>query len=168
MSLRTKSKILVFFLALVCYLALTSFTDYQEIIAGIAAALIVTLLAGGLLLQTEGKKNLFKRSLKAVEYMFRFLWEMTKANLHVAYLVLHPNLPIKPGIVKIKSSLKNESAITVLANSITLTPGTLTIDYNEKTGELYIHWIDVKSVDEKKDTEIIGAKFENLLKEVFE
>jgi len=168
MSLKTKSKILVFVLALICYLGLTSFTDYQEIIAGVVVALIVSLVAGGMLLKTDGKKNFFIRIIKAIEYAFRFLWEMAKANLHVAYLVLHPNLPIKPGIVKIKTSLTNESAITVLANSITLTPGTLTVDYNEKTSELYIHWIDVESVDEDKDTEIIGARFEKLLKEVFE
>ena len=168
MSLKTKSKILVFFLTLICYLGLTSFTDYQEIIAGVVVAVIVSLLAGGMLLKTANRKNIFNRIFKAIEYMFRFLWEMAKANLHVAYLVLHPNLPIKPGIVKIKTALTNESAITVLANSITLTPGTLTVDYNEKTSELYIHWIDVESIDEAKDTEIIGSRFEKLLKEVFE
>lgn len=168
MSLKTKSRIIVFFLALICYLALTSFTDYQEIIAGVIVALLVALLAGQFLLKTEGRKNIFLRIFKAIEYLFRFIWEMTKANLHVAYLVLHPNLPIKPGIVKIKTKLTHGSAITVLANSITLTPGTLTVDYNEKTSELYIHWIDVESVDEDKDTKIIGARFESLLKEVFE
>ena len=168
MSIKTKSKILVFFLALICYLGLTSFTDYQEIIAGVVVALIVSLLAGGMLLKTADRTKNFIRIIKSIEYLFRFLWEMTKANLHVAYLVLHPNLPIKPGIVKIKTTLTNESAITILANSITLTPGTLTVDYNEKTSEMYIHWIDVESVDEDKDTEIIGSRFEKLLKEVFE
>lgn len=168
MSIKTKSKILVFVLALLCYLGLTSFTDYQEIIAGVVAASIVSLMAGGILLKTADRTNIFVRIFKAILYFFHFLWEMTKANVHVAYLVLHPNMPIKPGIVKIKTSLKNESAITVLANSITLTPGTLTVDFNEKTSELYIHWIDVESVDEDKDTEIIGARFEKLLKEVFE
>lgn len=168
MSIKTKSRIIVFFLALICYLGLTSFTDYQEIIAGIVVALLVTFLAGQFFLKNSGRKNIFRRCLKAIEYIIHFIYEMAKANLHVAYLVLHPNLPIKPGIVKIKTSLTNESGITVLANSITLTPGTLTVDYNEKTSELYIHWIDVESVDEVKDTEIIGSRFEKLLKEVFE
>ncbi len=168
MSLKLKSRIVVFFLSLVCYLGLTSFIDYQEIIAGVVVSLIVTLIAGQFFLKEESEKSIFTRTIKAIEYLFRFIYEMAKANLHVAYLVLHPNLPIKPGIVKIKTELTKDSAITVLANSITLTPGTLTVDYNEKTKELYIHWIDVTSIDEDMDTKIIGAKFENLLKEVFE
>jgi len=48
---------------------------------------------------------------------------MAKANIHVAYIVIHPLLPIKPGIVKVKTKLKRDSALTMLANSITLTPG---------------------------------------------
>ena len=168
MALKFKSRVIVFFLSLVCYLGLTSFTDFQEIIAGILVSLLVTLFAGQFFVMETGKKNLFIRILKAVEYIFRFIIEMTKANLHVAYLVLHPNLPIKPGIVKIKTRLQKDSAITVLANSITLTPGTLTVDYNEESSELYIHWIDVTSTDEDVDTQIIGGKFEKLLMEVFE
>lgn len=168
MSIKTKSRLIVFFLALFFYLCLTSFTDFQEIIAGVVVALIVTLLAGQFFIKNGGRKNIPKRIIKAIEYGFRFIYEMAKANIHVAYLVLHPNLPIKPGIVKIKTKLTKDAAITVLANSITLTPGTLTVDYNEKTSELYIHWIDVESIDEDKDTKIIGERFENLLKEVFE
>ncbi len=168
MTLKTKSRFIVFILAFIVYLGLTSFTDYQEIIAGLVVAALVSLLAGGFFLKTGDRLHIVKRIFKAIEYLFRFIWEMAKANIHVAYLVLHPNLPIKPGIVKIKTTLTKDSAITALANSITLTPGTLTVDYNEKTEELYIHWIDVKSVDEMKDTEIIGARFESLLKEVFE
>ena len=61
-----------------------------------------------------------------------------------------------------------ESGITVLANSITLTPGTLTIDVDPENKILYIHWIDVLSEDIKEATESIGARFEGILTEVFE
>jgi multicomponent Na+:H+ antiporter subunit E len=77
-------------------------------------------------------------------------------------------LPIKPGIVKIKTKLTKDSAITVLANSITLTPGTLTVDINEDKKELYIHWIKVSSTDINETTKEIGEKFEKTLTEVFE
>ncbi len=130
MASRIKSRVLVFGLSLFCYLGLTSFTDIEEIIAGVIVALLVSLIAGRFLFQNEINGNVIVRIFKAILYFFQFLWEMTKANLHVAYLVLHPMVPIKPGIVKIKSNLKNDSAITVLANSITLTPGTLTVDIN--------------------------------------
>jgi len=87
---------------------------------------------------------------------------------------LHPKMPIKPGIVKIKTSLKTESGITALANSITLTPGTLTVDLaDEGQGDsrqtyLYIHWINVKSDDVEEATKYIAWKFEWFLKKIFE
>ena len=56
----------------------------------------------------------------------------------------------------------------MLANSITLTPGTLTVDINEDKKELYIHWIKVKSTDINEATKEIGEKFEKTLTEVFE
>jgi multicomponent Na+:H+ antiporter subunit E len=93
---------------------------------------------------------------------------MIKANLHVAYIVLHPKLPIKPGIVKIKTKLTKDSAITVLTNSITLTPGTLTVDVNPESKDLYVHWITVASKDVEINTKLIGGRFEKLLMEVFE
>ncbi len=168
MTKKKKSRILVFILSLLCYLGLTSFTDIQELIAGIIVSLIVSLIAGRFLLQNDKFVKHFLRIFKAIKYLFLFLWEMAKANIHVAYLVLHPDLPIKPGIVKIKSNLKNDSSITALANSITLTPGTLTIDVNDENHDLYIHCIDVKSENVLINTNTIGGKFEKLLAEVFE
>ena len=168
MNKKNKSRLIVFLLSLFVYLGLTSFTDIQEIITGIIVALIVSLLAGKFLLTSEGKGNFFGRLYHGVIYFFKFLWEMAKANFHVAYLVLHPKVPIKPGIVKIKTNLKNETALTVLANSITLTPGTLTVDINPEEQELYIHWIDVISSDKEVCSQEIAGRFEKLLMEVFE
>jgi multicomponent Na+:H+ antiporter subunit E len=70
-----------------------------------------------------------------------FFLGLTKANLEVAKLVITGK--IRPGIVKINPRLKTPGALTLLANSITLTPGTLTVDVNEREGVLYIHWLDV-------------------------
>jgi multicomponent Na+:H+ antiporter subunit E len=83
-------------------------------------------------------------------------------------------MPIKPGIVKIRTMLKTDSGITALANSITLTPGTLTVDLTNE-GEpasqetfLYIHWINVKSDDVEQATKLIAKRFEWFLKKIFE
>lgn len=168
MSKNNKSRLIVFILSLLVYLGLTSFTDIQEIITGIIVSVIVSLLAGKFLLSAEGDGNVFQRFVKGIAYFFKFLWEMAKANLHVAYLVIHPGVPIKPGIVKITTRLKKDSALTVLANSITLTPGTLTVDINPEEQELYIHWIDVISTDKEECSKEIAGRFEKLLMEVFE
>ena len=168
METKTKSRIIVFVFALIVWFALTDIKDYQEALIGIAISALITFLAGQFLITTEKSQQPAKRFLHFVIYIFRFFWEMIKANFEVAYLVIHPMLPIKPGIVKIKTKLTKDSAITVLANSITLTPGTLTVDINEDKKELYIHWIKVKSTDINEATKEIGEKFEKTLTEVFE
>jgi multicomponent Na+:H+ antiporter subunit E len=84
----------------------------------------------------------------------------------VAYRVLHPKLPIEPGIVKVKTSLSTLTGRVALANSITLTPGTLTVDLTDD-GYLYVHWINVRAVDVEEATRKIVKRFEPILKEVF-
>ncbi|MCD6205487.1 MAG: Na+/H+ antiporter subunit E [Candidatus Marinimicrobia bacterium] len=168
MTTQQRSRLFVFIFSFLVWIALTSIRDLQEVVAGLIVAALVSIVAGKFLITSEKSEHIVKRFLSAIKYLFKFLWEMAKANLHVAYIVIHPNLPIKPGIVKIKTKLTKDSAITVLTNSITLTPGTLTIDVNPETRELYIHWIDVESTDVEKNTKTIGGKFEKLLMEVFE
>ena len=74
-------------------------------------------------------------------YLFPLLFAMAKANVDVAYRVITGR--INPAIVKINPNLKTDLSLTILANSITLTPGTLSVDVDQKTNELYVHWINV-------------------------
>jgi len=83
------------------------------------------------------------------------------------YRALHPKMPIKPGIVKIRTKLKTDSGITALANSITLTPGTLTVDVTDD-GYLYVHWINVKAEDIEQATSQIARRFEWFIQKIFE
>ncbi len=168
MTVKTRSRFIVFVFAFLVWVALTDIKDTQEVIAGIIVAAIVSALSGKFLITTKKSSSPLKRVLYFLFYIATFLWEMIKANLNVAYIVIHPKLPIKPGIVKIKTSLKKDSAITVLSNSITLTPGTLTVDTDVEKGELFIHWISVKSEDVDEATNQISSVFEKILKEVFE
>lgn len=69
-----------------------------------------------------------KRAAFLLAYIGVLFWEIIKANVDVAYRVLHPRIPIRPGIVVIRTSLKSNVAKLILANSITLTPGTFTLD----------------------------------------
>ena len=167
MSIEFRSRTIVFVLSMIVWLALTDFADIEEIIAGLFVSLFVSLVAGHFLVTTEKQKHFFKRFFAAIFYFFKFLWEMIKANIHVAYIVAHPKLPIKPGIVKISTDLEKDSALTIMANSITLTPGTLTVDLDKDKKKLYIHWIDTKVTEQEKATKEIGGRFEKMLKEVF-
>jgi len=77
-----------------------------------------------------------------------FFIELTKANFDVAYRVITGN--IRPGIIRLKSEMKSDFALLMLANSITLTPGTLTVDIDEKNNDLFIHVINVDEIMQKK------------------
>jgi multicomponent Na+:H+ antiporter subunit E len=100
-------------------------------------------------------------------YIPMFAWYVLVANLDVVYRVVHPEMPIKPGIVKVKTILKTPAGRTMLANSITLTPGTLTVDIDDND-YLYIHWINVKSDDIEQATRHIVSRFEKVLRRIFE
>jgi len=74
-------------------------------------------------------------------------------------------MPIKPGVVVIKTALKQDIAKLILANSITLTPGTFTLDI--EGDKLLIHWIYVRSEGIEESTKNIGERFEKYLKVIF-
>jgi multicomponent Na+:H+ antiporter subunit E len=79
--------------------------------------------------------------------------------------VLSPALPLNPGIVKVRTRLKSRMGRLLLANSITLTPGTLTVDID---GEwLYIHWVTVASADIEAATAAIVSGFEGYLEVMY-
>jgi multicomponent Na+:H+ antiporter subunit E len=163
----TQSRIVLFTLAFLVWLALTAGGGWQEVLAGAVVALVVALAAGRFLAGFP-RRGFLRRTAFGALYFVRFLWEMVKANLHVAAIVLNPLRPIKPGIVKIKTGLTKDTAMTILANSITLTPGTFTIDIDPESRELYIHCITVPGTDIGENTERIGGRFERILKEVLE
>ena len=94
-----------------------------------------------------------------------FKKELIKANLDVARRVVSPSIPINPGIVEIKTNLKSGIGRLLLANSITLTPGTLTVEIKDKS--LFIHWIDVSSTDTETATKEIAEKFEKYLEVIY-
>lgn len=108
-----------------------------------------------------------RRSFWVLVYAGVFLWHVVLANLDVAYRVLHPRLPIRPGIVKTRTRLRSRAARTLLANSITLTPGTLTVDLLPD-GVLYVHWLHVRATDPEQARERIVARFERILRRIFE
>lgn len=74
-----------------------------------------------------------------LRYLLVFLWELLTANVDVAYRVLHPRMPIDPDVIAVPLRVESDAAVTTIANSITLTPGTLTMDHDSETNTLYVH-----------------------------
>lgn len=76
---------------------------------------------------------------KMIAFVFFFLWELFKANLQVAYEVVTPKFRMTPGIVKVPLTIQSNLGITFLANMISLTPGTLSLDVSNDKKVLYVH-----------------------------
>ncbi len=163
-----RSRIITFTISLLLWLLLSFSLDIQHLAAGIFISLIVASMMGDMFTGEAHKWFEIRRYFWFLVYIFLFIWECIKANIDVASRVLNPRLPIRPGIVKIKTGLKTETALAFLANSITLTPGTISVDVDKEKGVLYIHWIDVKTEDINEAARIISSRFERILKEVFE
>ncbi|MCG6859990.1 MAG: Na+/H+ antiporter subunit E [Chromatiaceae bacterium] len=99
-------------------------------------------------------------------YLSLFTRELVKSNLDVARRIISPEVRINPGIVEVKTKLKHPTYRLILANSITLTPGTLTVEMIDDS--LFIHWIDVTGKDVESATREISSKFEHYLMKLSE
>lgn len=109
------------------------------------------------------------RIISFIIFMFIFFVELVKSNLDVAIRALSPKVKVNPGFVKIQTPVKSDYGLAMLANCITLTPGTITMDIKRtrKENYMFIHWIDVKSENIKNSSEIIKGSFEPWVRRVF-
>jgi multicomponent Na+:H+ antiporter subunit E len=158
--------IAVFILSLIFWLLLTFSFTLPNIAVGSVASLLCSAIFARYYFTGVGKFLQPHRYYWFAVYLLIFIWECVKANFDVAYRVIHPSMPIKPGIVKVKTTLKSDFARTLLANSITMTPGTITVDLIGD--DFYIHWIYLRSDDPEVYTGMITGLFEKYIKKFAE
>ena len=135
------------------------------LVVGVLISLVIALFFGrGLAALTEFRPTP-RAVIATVLYIAYFVWELVKSNVRLTKVVLSPRMPIKPGIVKVRTRLKTRMGRLLLANSITLTPGTLTV---ELEGEwLYVHWVTMESADVETATASIVSGFERYLEVMY-
>lgn len=138
--------------AFVAYLIFTAGSwNKEEFIAGAVLALIVAIITRGFHFRDEKmKRNPVSAILFFIYLIIPFFLEMAKANIDVALRVITGN--IRPGLVKYDPKTKSDFGTMLIANSITLTPGTLSVTVDEETNELYVHLLNIKPGDEEKET----------------
>lgn len=160
-----KNWFILFFILLFVWVLLNNTFQLDVLIPGVLIALLISFLPFNQL-------NLFneiKLNPKAIAYSFAFLGifllELVKSNFDVILRVLKPSLPINPGFVEVKTSLKSKFARMILSNAITLTPGTLTVDIIDES--LFIHWIDVEDDEIEIASNKIVKKFEKYLEVIY-
>ncbi|WMW22661.1 Na+/H+ antiporter subunit E [Methanolobus mangrovi] len=110
--------------------------------------------------------NAIKKIPAQVTYLYVLIKEIIKANVMVAKIVLQPKIDIKPGIIAVPIRTKTDLGITAIANTITLTPGTLTIDMSDDRSILYVHAID--ATDPEGVAQSIRDDLEKYVLEAFE
>lgn len=127
----------------------------------LGSSLLVTLVASHMLFPERVEKGLIRRSVRFATYVMWLLREVVLANIHLIRLALHPRMrrAIDPHMVKMKVGLEKDVSITALSNSITLTPGTITVLYEDG-------WILVHAIDERAAQGI--ASMAKRIRRVFE
>jgi multicomponent Na+:H+ antiporter subunit E len=155
----------LFIVLLVFWLLLNSSLDLDVLIVGsVSAFLIVVLFRNGRSILSDF--NLTPRGFAtAVFFILYFFKELIKSNIRLAAIVLSPSLPVHPGIVKVRTRLKSPVARQLLANAITMTPGTLTVELRDEW--LYIHWVRVEAQDVEGATANIVSRFEHYLEVMY-
>ena len=108
----------------------------------------------------------FGRARRVVGLAALFLYELVVSSIRVAWIVLHPRMPLRPVIIAYPLRVTRDAEITLLANLITLTPGTLSVDVSEDRRFLYIHAVDVPDSEALKRE--IAQGFERRIIEAFQ
>ena len=157
---KTGTFIVAFVLCFITYVFLVQPLTNAVIIAG----LVLSAAFGALALRRLTLPLFFLNPVRIVRFLFflpYFFFEMIKANIKIALIVLNPKLPIRPEMKRGKSKLQNPYGRVLLANSITLTPGTLTVEGSEK--EFVIH-----CVNESRSADEIIKAFEKRIERITE
>lgn len=143
----------------------------QELIMGAVVSLAVALFSARFFIHEKSARLLHPRRLGSlIVYFFVFLGELIKANVDMAKRCFGGCRKVNPGIVKVPVNLKGDYAEAMLANCITLTPGTITLDIIEEDGKTYyyVHWIDVTKPSGEEAGEAIKGRLEKWLGRVWQ
>lgn len=127
-------------LLLTVWIGLTNSIDPQELAVGAIVSFIIARF-----FTKDTKINLLSLVVKHLKFTPVFLKNLIKSNIAVAKIVLSPKMKINTGVVKLTTQLEDEYDKLLLANAITLTPGTITLELNDNT--LYVHVLNMKSME---------------------
>jgi multicomponent Na+:H+ antiporter subunit E len=159
---RFLARLLLAALLVFIYIVWTGSADRSDVVVIAAAALLVSAFFS----KSRHMPRITPVKVAwSIAYVFYLFVAIIKANFDVASRIVRPKIPLNPGIVTVRTKLSTPLGRTVLANSITLTPGTLSVEI--KGDLLYVHWIDVATTDREEATEEIVAGFEKYLGVIF-
>ncbi|OYT47691.1 MAG: cation:proton antiporter [Desulfurococcales archaeon ex4484_42] len=161
--------ITVFIMTYIVYLIFSGSLSLYDLTLGALVAVVVSLLTAKLLITHDVKAlNPIRLGWLVAYFIVYFLYYEVKAHTDVIKRILHPKMPINPGIVRVPYQVKSDYSIVTISNSITNTPGTVVVDLDEEKKVLYVHWINVKGVEPEITRSNISRGFEFFAKKIFE
>lgn len=139
--------IITFIVLFINWIIWSGLFDAFHLSLGVISCLIVTFMSHDLLFKRKrfAAKDITEAMRLAI-YIPWLIYQIILSNIHVAKIVLKPNMPIDPEIVRYRHKLKKDISITTFANSIILTPGTITAEI--KDDEFFVHCLDKKVADD--------------------
>jgi len=143
------------------WILLSGYFDGFHLVAGGVCSLIVTAMSYRILF-TRKKPQFFRTAWRLIPYIPWELWQIVLANIDVIRRVLHPRMPIDPCLIEIETPFRSEFALVTLGNSITLTPGTITVSVDSETGTFLVHALakepaDALLVDQTMQRKVAGV-----------
>ena len=133
-----------FIILYIFWIILSGRFDYFHLSLGIISCAIVAYASHDLLFKETKAKNVHTQFIRFVKYLPWLIYQIILAGIYVTYLALHPRMSmlIDPHIIRFKTKLKKDPSLFTFGNSITLTPGTITVLIEE--GYFYVHSINKK------------------------
>lgn len=145
------------------WLLLSGRLDMMHLGLGVVSSFLVALFSHDLLIRNSGGiRRCLVVFIRFIPFLGWLVWQIIIANINVARLVIDPKMPILPGVIKFRSNLQSDVAQTTLATSITLTPGTMTVDV--VGNDFYIHCLRIEDEEKILDEE---KEFENQVERLF-
>jgi multicomponent Na+:H+ antiporter subunit E len=135
------------------------------LVMGLVTAALVTACTHDLFMEAVGGRaphgrNLLARSWHLLVYLAWIIWRILVASVQVAYFVAHPSMPLQPRVLRFRTTMRRPLAQVTLANSITLVPGTLTLNLDD--GTYLVHALVPAAADD-----LVNAKMQNIVARLF-
>lgn len=150
-----------FAILLALWLVLSGHYDVFHITLGLICCALVSFFSHDLLFPVFPWGGSFTVFFRFMGYLPWLFYQIILANLHVAKMVLHPRMPIEPAIIQFKTKLKSGISQTTLANSITLTPGTITVDIRD--GKYFVH-----ALTKKVASDLLSGEMEKRVASIYD
>ncbi len=150
------------------YVVFSGATSAFSLILGAVGSLLVSLIVKPLIVSRELKLADIKRLGYLIYY---YIYYMTvaevRAHLGIAKIVLSRKLKISPAIVKVPYYVSSSYGMTLIAGSITNTPGTVVVQVDTQRKFLYVHWLVATTFEPEKARESISSEFEKFAQKIF-